>query len=122
MAIFWIRLEGQVLRLDRTSFRVEFSTRNIRLVVGGSGTILAFPRHFYSNLDRRFVRGEFRTHAPARGSKTVPSSSSRNVRGFGSVFQRRILHLLSEMRDWPRYATGVSRYHLRFRGVPFRGA
>ena len=51
------------------------------------------------DLDRRFLRGQFRVHAPARGSKTVRSSSSRNVRGFGSVFQRRRLHLPSEMRD-----------------------
>ena len=51
------------------------------------------------DLDRRFLHGEFRAHVPSRGSKTVQSSSGRNVRGFGSVFQRRLLHLPSEMRD-----------------------
>ena len=86
MAIFWVRVEGRVLRFYRASFRVVFGTSNIRFVVGGSGTILAFPRHSYSDLDRRFLRGEFRVHAPARDGKTVRSSSSGNVRGFGSVF------------------------------------
>ena len=69
-------MEGRVLRLYRTSFLVVFSTSNIRLAVGGSGTILAFPRHSYSDLDRRFLRGEFRVHAPAQGSKTMRRSSS----------------------------------------------
>ena len=42
MAIFWVRVEGRVLRFYRASFRVVFGTSNIRFVVGGSGTILAF--------------------------------------------------------------------------------
>ena len=99
MAIIWIRVEGRLLHLYRASFRVVFSARNIRFVVGGSGTIRAFPRHSYSDLDRRFLRGGFRVHAPAGGGKTVRSSSTGNIRGFGSVFQRRLIHLPSEMRD-----------------------
>ena len=106
MAIIWIRVEGRVLRFYCASFRVVFSTSSIRFVVGGSGTILAFPRHSYSDLDRRLLSGEPRVHAPARGGKTVRSSSSGNVWGFGSVFQRRLLHLpfrnarLTPLRDW----------------------
>ena len=98
MAIFWVQVEGRVLRFYRASLRVVFGTSNLRFVVGGSDTIIGFPRYSYSDLDRRFLRGEFRVHAPARGGKTGRSSSSGNVRGFGSVLQRRLVHLPSEMR------------------------
>lgn len=86
MAIFWIRVERGVLRFYRAGFRVVFGTGDTRFVVGGSGTILAFPRHSYSDVDRRFLRGKLRVYAPARGDQAARSSSSCNVRSFGSVF------------------------------------